>query len=368
MIIGVDARLLERPMTGVGRYLENILQGISEVDHDSEYLLYTQRPLEKKFSGKFRNVVVPNTLLYGFPKLRSAFWYHIILPRVLQQDLIDVFFAPNGILPIRRTGARNVVTIHDVFQMIDAKFHPWIFRLYTSFFLHRTARQADSVIAISEASKRDIMRFLRIPEKKIRVIYEAADRQFIPRDITGAEQSRLREKYNLPGKFILHVGVVEERKNISGLLAIADGLQGKTNAPLVLVGRVGYRGDIYLKEIKKHINMRYLSFVEESDLPMLYNLASVFVFPSRYEGFGLPPLEAMQSGTPVITSNTSSLPEVVGDGGILLPPDDIHGFVSAITEVIGGLDTHIIPRGIAQAGKFSWEKAAKETVEVFRGN
>lgn len=363
MKVGIDARLLERRMTGVGRYLSNIVRYLSGEGYHNEYILYTQDSLINQFSDNVCNTTVSSGIPRRFSRLRSAFWYHVILPEVLRRDKIDVFLAPNAILPLGNTGAKNIVVIHDVFQMINKNFHPFVFRIYASFFLRRAIRKADKVITVSEASKRDIVKFLKISETMVCVIYEAADERFSPRDISHMDRARLCAKYSLPSEFIFYVGVIEERKNIACILEVADRMQDKF---FVLAGRIGYRGNIYAKEIGRRDNMRHIDFVEEEDLPLLYNLASVFFFPSYYEGFGLPPLEAMQSGVPVVASNISSLPEVVGDGGILLSPDDTLGFVEAISKILRDKERreHLIRSGFAQAKKFSWGKTALDTLEI----
>lgn len=370
MKIGIDARLLERRMTGIGRYVENIVSHIPECDQENEYVLFSYRPLPGFPKGNVRNVATMDVAPEGrLQKIRSVFWLHAVLPKFVKREKIDVFFSPNMLLPLSGAGRKNIITIHDTFHLIDPKFHSPLYRAYISFFLSQTFKKTDHILTVSEASKRDIVRLLHVPEDKITVTYEAAEERFMPRDIPKEERARLSAKYDLPEEFILYVGVIEERKNIAGLIKIADGLKGKTDIPLVLVGRLGYCGEDYISEIKKRDNMKYVGFVDYEDLPSLYDLATLFVFPSRYEGFGLPPLEAMQSGVPVIASNASSLPEVIGDAGILLSPDDSEGFVRAILELLSdpGKRTELREKGLAQAKNFSFEKMTYETVSAILG-
>jgi glycosyltransferase involved in cell wall biosynthesis len=370
MKIGIDARLLERRMTGIGRYLENIVRHIPECDAENEYVLFSYRPLAGFPKGNMKNVATTDAAAEGaLQKIRSVLWLHTVLPRFIKKEKIDVFFSPNMLLPLFGAGKKNIITIHDTFHLIDPKFHSPIYRAYISFFLSQTFKETDHILTVSEASKRDIVRLLHVPEEKITVTYEAAEERFMPREIPEEERTRLRAKYGLPGEFMLYVGVIEERKNIAGLIKIADGLKGKTDLPIVLVGRLGYRGEDYIDEIKKRDNMNYVGFVDYEDLPFLYDLATLFIFPSRYEGFGLPPLEAMQSGVPVVASNASSLPEVVGDAGILLSPDDYEGFISTILELLSnsGKRAELREKGLAQAKNFSFEKMTYETVSAILG-
>ena len=355
-------------MTGMGRYLSNLLRYLPEVDPANEYILVSYRPLAVPIPGT-KNVATSgaprNRLLQ---KLFSPFWLNFILPRVLKREKIDVFFAPNNLLPVRNTCTKNIVTIADVFPLVDTRFHPWWHRAYVSFVMSHSLGSADLVLTISESSKRDIVRLLRVPEEKVCVTYLAAEECFMPREISSGEQQRLRQKYDLPEKFVLYIGVVEERKNIKGIIEIADFLAPKTDTAIVVVGRVGHGGEPYVEAIKKRKNMHYSGFVDERDMPYLYNLATAFLFPSFYEGFGLPPLEAMQSGTPVVASNRSSLPEVIGDAGITLDPENSSAFADALLRIITNDAERAswVAKGIVQAKKFSYRTTAELTARAIR--
>ncbi len=368
MKIGVDARLLERKMTGIGRYLDGLVSHIPECDAKNEYFLFTYNSL-KRSGGK--NIHIIPTLYFSprgvVQKLISPIWMNFILPLYLRREKIDLFFSPNHALPFLKGKRKNAAVILDLFNVINKKFHSFLYRWYVKFTLPHSVRNSDVIITISEASKKDIVNFFKIPEKMVKIIYLAAEKKFEPRDLSAEEKQKLQEKYNLPEKFILYVGVIEERKNIEGILKIADLLIKKNNTPIVLVGRVGHGGKKYLEKIKSRKNVFYRGFVEDKDLPLLYNLSSAFLFPSFYEGFGLPPLEAMQSGIPVVASNASSLAEVIGDGGIMLPPDDYAGFADALKKIIEdhNFRSAVARKGLAQAGKFNFKKTACETVGVF---
>jgi len=367
MKIGIDARLLERNMTGIGRYLENVVKNIYSFDKKNEYVLFTYKKFPKFKETNVQNV---STMDIGassmVTKIKSALWLHLVLPFFLKKEKIDIFFSPNTLLPFFKTTKKNVVTVHDVFHLVNPKFHSFFYRVYVSLFLSRSVKSADLVFTVSNASKKDIVNFLKIKEEKIVVAYLAADSRFIPRSLSLEDRHFYTEKYKLPDRFVLYLGVLEERKNIEGIIKIADELLGKTDIPIVLAGKVGHGGEKYLKEIEKRKNIFYCGFFDDVDLPYIYNIADIFLFPSYYEGFGLPPLEAMKSGVPVITSNTSSLPEVVGEGGILLDPNDHKSFVKAIMllQFNPRERTRLIEEGIKQAEKFDFMRTARMTIEA----
>ena len=368
MRIGIDARLLERKMTGIGRYLDNLVKNISDHDSKNEYFLFTYNGLKR---DSYQNINVVSTLFFLpsgiFQKIISPVWMNFILPRFLKKYKIDILFSPNQLLPLIKNSTKNIIVINDLFHLVSKKFHAPIFRYYSNFFISHSVKKSDSIITISESSKADIHRLLGVPTDKIKVIYEAADEKFAPRDLGKDDISRLRKKYNLPERFILYVGVIEKRKNISGIFEIAKFLLKKIDVPIVLFGRIGYGGEVYVKEIKKSENIFYGGFIEDDDLPYIYNLSSIFLFPSLYEGFGIPPLEAMQSGVPVVASNASSLPEVIGDGGIMFSPQEYELFADALFWLLTNPEGRytLVERGLAQAKKFDFKKTARATVAAF---
>lgn len=368
MKIGIDARLLERKMTGIGRYLLNILRYIPEGDKANDYFLFSYGKLLQYENQKIKSIPTLNFSPQGvLQKILSPFWLNFILPNYLEKHRIDLFFSPNHFLPLKKLKSKSVIVIHDVFHKVNKNFHPFYYRKYVDFFLPKAIKNSDLIITISECSKKDIIRFYNVSEEKIKVIYLAAEEIFQPRELTREQKENLIKKYNLPENFILYIGALEERKNIEGIARIADLLKSKTEIPVLLFGKIGHRGTQYLKEIKKRKNIQYKGFIENEDLSFIYNLAAVFLFPSFYEGFGLPILEAMQSGLPVVVSNTSSLPEILGEGGIKHLPEDYKGFTDSITKLLENKDFYgrIKKYGIERAQNFNWEKTTKEVVKLF---
>jgi len=367
MKIGIDARLLERKMTGIGRYLAGILKYISKVDKDNEYFLFSIGRL-KDYEEKGFKVVFPGKKNLISSKVYSPIWLNFVLPKFLEKYKIDLFFEPNHFLPIRNIKSKSVIVVHDLFHKIEKSYHPFYYREYVNLFLPRSIRKSDAIIAVSENTKKDIIKFYNVSDEKIHVIYEAADEVFRPRDLNVEQKTGLISKYDLPENFILYVGAIENRKNIMGILKIGDILQKlKKDIRIVLIGGPGFGFQQICQEIKKRKNIYWLNYVENKDLPYIYNLAKIFLFPSFYEGFGLPPLEAMQSGVPVLASNTSSLPEVVGEGGMMHDPKDYEGFVKDIIKLLKDKNFYDKTRnkGINQAKKFNWEETSKQIVAIF---
>jgi len=233
----------------------------------------------------------------------------------------------------------------------------------------RTLKTADKIITVSNSTKNDLMNHFNIPKEKIRVIFEAADEKF--KSLNNKETKEVKYKYHLNFPFILYVGGLAVHKNIPALIKAfykvkKKGIQHK----LVITGTKRWKYKEIFETIDKldlQNDVVFTGYVSDEDLPALYNAADLFVYPSIYEGFGLPPLEAMACGTPVITSNTSSLPEVVGDAGIMVDPYDVNGLADAMHEVLAneGLRANMIKNGLERAKMFSWEKCARETLKVY---
>lgn len=366
MNIGIDARLLERKVTGIGRFLGMVLKYIPDLDNKNEYHLFSYNPL-KNIPEFYKNASANPPLIHQ--KLYSPFWTNFILPGLLRKHNIDVYFSVNKTIPLKKPDSVIYVSvIHDVFYKIDNKFHPFIYRKYLDIIFNVSLKKTDKVITVSENSKNDLVKFFKVPEKKIKVIYTSALEEFFPRELSSEEKQALLNTYKLSDKFIIYVGVIEHRKNILGILKIADLVYNKNKElRFLLIGKPGHGSKIIIKEIKKRKNVIYLKYVEDILLKKFYSMASVFLFPSLYEGFGLPPLEAMQSGVPVVSSNTSSLPEVIGTGGIMHPPNDYNAFCAEIIRLVED-DNYFKSwknRGIERAKHFSPIDTSRKVVEVF---
>jgi len=324
---------------------------------------------------------------YGVPwgayrwRLTTAFRHFLGLSMDRFFAGVDLFHATEHLLP-RFSSVRTVFTLHDLIFLFHPETHKPLNRWFLTLMMPRFLRVADAVIAVSECTKRDAIRFYGIPEEKITVIYEGVNPRFRPADPEAI--AAVRARYSLPEHFILYVGTIEPRKNLAALLeafhhllatcslrpAPCDLLPATCDLRLVIVGKRGwlYEGFFHrLRELGLEDRVIFTGYVPDEDLPAIYSAADLFVFPSLYEGFGLPVLEAMACGTPVVCSDTSSLPEVAGDTALLVDPTDVRALAAAMERALTDehLRAEIRARGLGRAGHFTWEKAARGTLEVY---
>jgi glycosyltransferase involved in cell wall biosynthesis len=286
------------------------------------------------------------------------------------KDRIDILHAPGYVIPLL-SSVPAVVTIPDVIALLFPKMCKISNHLHYRALLPAVAKKAKCIITMSHNSKKDIVNTLNVSEDKIDVIYNGVHPSFIQiHDVSRLDF--IREKYDLPEKIILFVGNLEPKKNIVRLIDAYSLLKREQEIEhaLVIIGKKGWLYDEIFKKVNA-LNMDkyiiFLGYVPREDLPLLYNMAEVFVFPSLYEGFGIPPLEAMACGTPVVTSNISSLPEVVGDAAIKVDPQNIRDIAEGVYKVVVNKDLtqRLIAKGLKRARLFSWEKTAKRTLEVY---
>jgi glycosyltransferase involved in cell wall biosynthesis len=353
MRIGVDIQTTLGRKTGFGFYVSNLTQALTEIDKKNEYLFFKPEE-ERDFSTPQRWV-----------------WDQMTIPKMARDAKVDILHQPCFSTPVGYNG-KVVVTIHDLISVFFGHNIPFWSRQFFAKWMPFTYRYADHLIAVSEHTKKDAMKVLGIPEDKITVIHEAADEKY--RVIEDkATIANVRKKYKLGDEpFILHVGTLEPRKNLPFLVtafAMAREKYG-IKAKLVITGKKGwyYEGLFTLvDDLKLHDEVIFTGYVEDEDIPAIYNAATIFAFPSHYEGFGLPPLEAMASGTPVISSNTSSMPEVIGEAGILLPPKDESAWAEALNTLLTDKKLWETNRkkGLEQAKRFSWKRCAQETIAVY---
>ena len=356
---------------GLGRYAGELAHALETIAPQNEYIGLYHASHEMQLDGALKTVKTFRVPLDAKPWRMSvllAYYARLNMDRWLPAS--DVFHATDHLLPPLKN-ARTVFTIHDLIFRFFPEYHLPLNRWFLDLMLPKFMQRADALIAVSENTKRDVVKWMDIPTEKISVIYEGVSPLF--RVIENRDElERVRAKYNLPARYLLFFSTIEPRKNLITLLdAYAELLKhDATIPPLVVMGRKGW---LYEKSLQ-HIGALGLServvltnWVEGADVPVVINLADAFVFPSLYEGFGLTPLEAMACGTPVISSNASSLPEVIGDAGILVEPRDVGGFAQAMTRVLehDALRQELRAKGIKQAARFTWERAAQETLRVY---
>ena len=365
MNIGIDARLLERRMTGIGRILFLLLKEIPKIDTHNKYFLfsYDSIDVDKNF---YTNIATVRSILPQ--KLFSPIWNNFILPRYLKKENIDILFSVNQILPmIKVKGCKYISAVNDVIYKADPNFLPFTYRKYLQFFAYFSIKISDLIITISEYSKKDILKHYKVDEKKVKVILQSANKEFKPMNIEEIEKNEIKTKLKLIRHTILYVGVIENRKNILGILKVADELKENKDIRFLLIGKIGYGGKKIIREAEKRKNVIYHSNIDDTLLQKIYNISDIFLFPSYYEGFGYPPLEAMQSGLPVIAANNTSLAEIVGTGGILHKADDYKSMANDIVKLLSDNSFYLKMRekGLERSKKFSLEKTARETVDVF---
>ena len=362
--IGIDARKLHD--FGIGTYIRNLLRQLARLDRDTEFVVLA-RPADCEAVGSlgenFR--AVPETAAnYSVAE-------QIRIPFALRREGVTLFHAPHYVLPPLVT-CRSVVTIHDCIHLMFPQYLPSRLALaYARTSIALASRRATRVLTVSESSKRDILRFVDVPADKIDVIYNAYDARF---GVEPCEEDviRVRERYQLHDEFVLYAGNVKPHKNLERLIEAFDLVRkrGLDHLKLVLIGDeiskyAALRRAVHSHQLHKYV--RFLGYLPEETLAVMYRLAGVFVFPSLYEGFGLPPLEAMASGTPVVTSNVSSLPEVTGDAAVLVDPYRPEAIADGIERVLGDetLRRDLRAKGLARARQFSWEASVTRVREIY---
>jgi len=362
--IGIDARKLHD--FGIGTYIRNLLQELARMDHETEFVILS-RP---------DDVGAVTTLGENFRVVKETAGNYSIseqvrIPLDLRRERVDLFHAPHYVLP-PLVRCPSVVTIHDCIHLMFPQYLPNRWSLaYARTSITLAAKRSTRVLTVSESSKRDILRYVDIPPGKIDVIYNAYDERF--RDEPNEEAvARVRERFQLQDQFVLYAGNVKPHKNLERLIEAFHLVRsrGLDNLKLVMIGDdiskyTALRRAVHRHQLHKYV--RFLGFLPLDTLAVLYRLAGVFVFPSLYEGFGLPPLEAMASGTPVVTSNVSSLPEVAGDAAVLVDPYNASSIADGIYRVLTDdtLRQELKRRGLQRSTQFSWESSVRRVREIY---
>jgi len=363
MKIGINGIPLTKRLTGVGFYTYNLLLNLAKLFPETEYDLFLPR----------RSLVplnLPNLKPIFCPFVKGIIWEQTRLSHECRRRGVDLLHCTNYIVPII-SQTPIVLTIHDLAVLRYPQTHPWKRRFKHQLLLRRSIEKAKLIIAVSRFTAQEISSIFHFPGERVKVVYEGVSPFFFPwKDEDRLNQ--IRKRYNLPSKFILYVGTLEPRKNISSLLLAFEMLKSQRKFPHKLV-ITGDKGWIYGEIIKTWKRMEikreviFTGYIPIADLPGLYGLAQLFVYPSIYEGFGLPPLEAMACGTPVVVSNGSSLPEVVGEAGIIVDPKRPESICQGMERVLGNssLQSQLRDKGLKRVKEFTWEKTAQMTQKIY---
>ena len=372
LTIGFDAKRIVRNGTGLGSYGRTLVNDIARLSPSLRLRLYA--PDQGRDDLRSQITATPN-LKFCYPKNCSmpfdkAIWRSSGIVKDLKKDGIQVYHGLSGELPmgIRKSGVRSVVTIHDLIFLRHPEFYHWLDTKIYAWKFRRTLKEADHIIAISECTKRDIMEYGHINDDRISVIYQSFSPRFTISPDTK-QQEQIRMNYGLPRRFILNVGTIERRKNI---LLVAKALKDlPDDLSLVIIGRqTSYTNEV-LDYVNTHgLNQRvyFLHGVPDDHLPSLYAQAEAFVYPSVYEGFGIPIIEAISSGLPVVACSGSCLEEAGGPDSIYVAPDDVAGMVSAISQVLKGASgrEERIERSREYIRRFEGNDVASQVMEVYR--
>lgn len=364
MKIAIDARGINwYNGTGIGTYTKNIVKNMINIDNDDYFRLYWT-------GDNFSQFKTSNTDIIMTSNKSSRFFQQNYFPNDLKRENIDIYHVPqNGIGLNTSINCKKIITVHDLIPYTMPKT---VGRGYLLKFLREVPeliQNVDGIITVSNYSKKDILKFFPIDEDKIFVtplaansIYKTLDKEMC--------LNYLKKKYNITTPFILYIGGFSSRKNVTSLINsfIKISPQFDKDYSLVIVGKRKDLGEALNNKFVNYSKIVFTGFVPTEDLPIFYNGCKVFVYPSLYEGFGLPPLEAMSCGAPVITSNLTSIPEVVCDSGILINPYDETELTNSIEKILSdnALRESLIKKGLLQASKFSWHKTAQSTLNAYR--
>ncbi|RUA15207.1 MAG: glycosyltransferase family 1 protein [Clostridia bacterium] len=372
MKIAIDYTPAALQGAGIGRYTRGLVDALMPLlgPGDELTLLYPRgdSPFARKdWPGKvdIRHLPLPD-------RYQTILWHRLRLPLPIEWLVgdVDIFHAPNFLLPPARR-AKTLLTIHDLAFLVRPEYAWPDLRRFLEKAVPRSVARAHHILADSEASKQDAMRLFGLPSARVTVVGAGVDSRFRP--MPPEETAGVRAKYGLEWPFVFSISTLEPRKNFDGLVRAFARARREANLPhhLVIAGGKGWMYEQIFAAVAEEGAgdfVHFPGFVPDSDLPALYNLAELFAFPSHYEGFGLPLLEALASGTPALATNVSSLPEIAGDAAWLVPADDPEALVAGLTHLLtdAGARAELRARGPGQAARFTWDAAARRLMDTYR--
>lgn len=367
--IGFDAKRLFNNFTGLGNYSRTLVHDLHEWHQQNEYFLFTPKVKNKNETKEFFNddykLIKPKNSF-------GAYWRSFSIKKDLEAHDIDIYHGLSHEIPfgIQKTNIASIVTIHDLIYKFQPQDFSFIDRkIYNKKFKY-ACDNADRIVAISKSTKLDIVQNFNIDPEKIDVVYQTCSDIF-KRNISPLEKEQIKKKYALPEQYLLYVGSIVERKNLLTVVKTINQTKSFLKIPLVVIGNgKEYKAKIeqYIKDnnLEKHIV--FLKNVSYQDLPAIYSLSKIFIYPSRYEGFGIPIVEALWTRTPVITTNCSSLPEAAGSGAHYVAPDDVAGFAEGIIKLLTNKDYYVklMNNGFSHVQKFKSQVIANEMIDVYK--
>lgn len=367
--IGYDAQQLYNNFTGPGNYSRTLLSNLAEYFPDNAYFLFTPRLTQNEETQFFLKSALYSTHLprrKGLPLI----WQHFSIKRDLRRQRIQLFHGLNQALPfgLSKTGIKSIVTVHDlIFKRFPGQY-AFPKRLALDLQLKYACREADHIVAISENTKQDLLHFYEVPPEKVSVIYQSCHERYM-QERSNKTLEAVRQRYNLPKAYILSVGTIIPRKNLSGVIHALSLIPEQERLPLVVVGR-GPRHKHQIQRLAQQMGLsKWIHFVKVrfDDLPAIYQNASLFVYPSLYEGFGIPILEALFSKVPVLTSNTSSLPEAGGPGAHLVNPHQPEAIAEGIQKLLSDTEyqKRLVNAGFDHAQQFRGEPLSEKMVDLY---
>lgn len=377
MRVGIDCRTILNPDrgegAGIGHYTYYLVKNLLDLNRTTQFVLFFDYRMKREGTQEFHR---PNVKICFFPfssyrKFLPFAYSHMLTSAALLKERLDLVHSPTTSMPL--TYPKPVVaTVHDLAIFLNPGWFPsQVFS--RRLLVPQTLKRARHLIAVSKSTKHDLEELFNVPARKVSVIYEGVDtHKFDLKD----KHVDVRRKFKLPQRFLLYVGTLEPRKNLPGLIDAYYGLARAKpelldDVPLVFAGAIGYQGDDVLEKIRGlqlQGRVKYLGYVTHNEKMNLIKAATAFIFPTFYEGFGLPVLEAMNLGTPVVTSKTSSLPELAGDAALLVDPSNPIALAAGVERILTDEDlrAHLRRAGLQRAKAFSWLQAARETHDVYQ--
>lgn len=372
MRVGIDIRILERNRAGFERYLCHLLENMAKIDEKNEYILYSDHYVDRQMLQLKDNFSIKVIKQFG----HSQVWTNFSLPKEVEKDKLEIFHFPASSIWMNKV-RRTVVTIHDISPVLFPELQMASKKMicYFRFLFWLIKNKADIIVTDSDRSREDILKYLKLSKDRVRVIHLGVEPFFCIQDSPKADN--IRKKFNIKKDFIFFVGAFQKRKNLPGLIKAYEKFINKSNLDYDFViageskrtlGSSFYTSEELLKIAHLRDRIHFVGRINDDDLASLYNAAKLFLFATFYEGFGFPILEAMACGTPVITSNNSNGPEIVGDAGILVNPYNIDDIAEAMIRYLTDekLYNSLVRKGLRRAEEFSWTDTARQTLEVYK--